>query len=503
MILDDADKTAHGATLDDLFRRAGVRHPEAPALIDPPNRENFTDDAPRRLSFAAADHAISALAARLRQLGLPTDTVVAIQLGNTVEAAIALLAVLRAGMIAAPLPLLWRRQEMTAALQHAGAKAIITTGRIGDYAAAETALQAAADVFAIRYVCGFGRDLPDGVVPLDSCFTEPGHGFAHTPRPEPAAAHTAVVGFDVTASGLVPVARHHAALIVGGLAVFLESGMRPESALLTTIPPASFAGIALTIMPWLLGGGALHLHHGFDPAAFAGQVNALKDGTLVLPGPLLGPLAAADHVAKLANVVALWRAPERLALAPSWRGTAALTDVASFGEFGLLALRRDTDGLVPALPLGAMGAPQELSAGIPVIETAQSAHGTLLLRGPMMPALAFPPGAAQPTQPARDEAGLVDTGYRCRREYDGLVVTAPPAGMVSVGSYRFFGPALEAQIAAHDAGATIAALPDALLGERLAGSAGDEAALTTELRSQGVNPLIAGAFRARQRASAA
>ena len=124
MILDNGDGAAggHGATLDELFRRAGVRHPQATALIDPPNRESFTDGAPRELSYAEADSLTSAFAARLRALGLRTDAVVAIQLPNAVEAVIALLGVLRAGMIAAPLPLLWRQQDIINALQGTGAK---------------------------------------------------------------------------------------------------------------------------------------------------------------------------------------------------------------------------------------------------------------------------------------------------------------------------------------------------------------------------------------------
>ena len=46
--------------------------------------------------------------AKLRGLGLQTDAVVAMQLPNTVESIVTFLGVLRAGMIAAPLPLLWR-----------------------------------------------------------------------------------------------------------------------------------------------------------------------------------------------------------------------------------------------------------------------------------------------------------------------------------------------------------------------------------------------------------
>ncbi len=107
-------------TLDELFRRAGVRRPDALALIDPPNAAEITGSQPRRLTYAQADRAISAFAARLRALRLPPDSVVAIQLANTVDSVVALLGALRAGMIAAPLLLLWRQQEMIAALLRCG-----------------------------------------------------------------------------------------------------------------------------------------------------------------------------------------------------------------------------------------------------------------------------------------------------------------------------------------------------------------------------------------------
>ena len=87
-----------------------------------PNRSSFTDGAPRRLTYAQADRTISAIAARLQRLGLPTDAVVGIQLPNTVESVITLLAVLRAGLIAAPLPLLWRHADAAAALSRLGAR---------------------------------------------------------------------------------------------------------------------------------------------------------------------------------------------------------------------------------------------------------------------------------------------------------------------------------------------------------------------------------------------
>ena len=74
---------------------------------------------------------VSAIAGRLRRIGLHTDAIVGLQLANTVESVLTLLGVLRAGLIAMPLPLLWRRAEAVAALSRVGASALIVSGRVG------------------------------------------------------------------------------------------------------------------------------------------------------------------------------------------------------------------------------------------------------------------------------------------------------------------------------------------------------------------------------------
>src|SRR5262249_59045417 len=58
-------------TLDDLFRAALAQRPDHVALTDPPHREAFTTGAPRRLTYAQADRAVSAIAPRLRPDRLP------------------------------------------------------------------------------------------------------------------------------------------------------------------------------------------------------------------------------------------------------------------------------------------------------------------------------------------------------------------------------------------------------------------------------------------------
>jgi len=393
-------------TLDHLFRRAALREPQRLAL----RGTSLSSGRPCLLSFAEMDRAVGALAARLRELGLPTNAVVAIQLPNTIEGVITLMGVLRAGMIAAPLPAFWPRREIVAALASIGAKAIIGTA-----ANADTLMHAAAELFPVRYVCGFGDHLADGMVSL-AAILAPGGATSEPPaRTRYAADQIAAVTFDTTAHGLVGVARNHGELIAGGIEVMRAAQLAPNSTMLSTLVPGSFAAVALVIVPWLLTGGTLALQQPFDADDFAAQSRALGECHLLLPGPLLAPLAEAGLLGTgVKSIVALWRAPERLADVPDWHGEAPLTDVTAFGEVGLFAARRGG------------------GAANTTIETGLSATGTMLLRGAMVSAQAFPPGAPQL---ATDADGFVDTGFPCRVEQDSVVITGPPAALVS-GAYR-------------------------------------------------------------------
>jgi hypothetical protein len=392
---------------------------------------------------------------------------------------------------------------MVDALGRVGAKAIVTTARIGNTAHAELAMQVAAELFPIRYVCAFGRDLPDGVVPLDEIFAPDQVDVVQPPaRPGSAATHVAAVTFDLGADGLVPVARNHMELVAGGLAPYLESDAAPDAVILSAIPPASFSGMALSVLPWLLSGGTLALHHGFESATFAAQCRLQHGGTIVLPGPALAAIAAAGCLGdQTKSIVALWRSPERLTTSAPWRGDAALIDIASFGEIGLLASRRGLDGMPVPIPCGLIETPHGAAGAVNVAETMRTAAGTLALRGPMVPRHAFPPGAEHGPEPhlAADAAGFVESGFGCRLERDSqtLAVTGPRGGITTIGGYRFRTRDFDAQVASVDPAATIVALPDALLGQRLAGATPDRAATAALLLASGANPLIAGAFRPR------
>lgn len=486
------ERTAVNATLDDLFRGALARRPDAIALADPADRADFTDGAARRLTYAEADRAITALAARLRAFGLPTDSVVAIQLPNTVESVIALLAVMRAGLIAAPLPQLWRHADAATALSRVAARTLICCQRVGDTVHGDLAMHIAMETFTIRFLCGFGTDLPDGVVPIDDIFSSHDEPPA-IERAGTAADHVALVTFDVTADGIVPVARSHAELLVAGLAVTLEAAIAPHTALLGALAPGSFAGIATTVVPWLLSGGTLVLHQPFAPEVFARQHADERCTVAVLPGPMVTRLADA-RLLDGTTALAVWRAPERMPASAASRGT--LIDIPVFGEIGLIAMRRGAHGTPSAIPAG-----RRVAHDVHLLTVARTPAGTIALSGPMVPKAPFPPGAERGHAPKlKITDGAIDTGYSCSidRMTETLTVNGPPAGIVSIGGYRFALRALQELIAGIEDGSTLAALPDVLAGHRLAGSGADRDAICDALLAHGANPLLVAAFRARR-----
>jgi hypothetical protein len=494
-------QSAAPPTLDGLFRRLLARQPDALALADPPDKARVTGQPPLRLTFAQADRAIAALAAHFVEAGLPANSVIAVQLPNTVEFVLTVLAAHRAGLVVALLPQLWRQAELTVALNRTGARAVVTTGRIDGVSHADLAMNAAVEAFSIRHVCGFGDDLPEGMAFLDDV-------IAKAPAAAPSAVQdgrrAAIISFDVTADGFRAVPRTHLHLIAGGLAIFLESGVPQGATTLSAFAPSSFAGVTSSLVIWLLSGGALILHHPFDAGVLKQQINEQACDTLVAPAPLVLRLAEAGTLSRmpaLHHVIGLWRGPEQVASSLAWPAEQArLTDVYLFGEAGLFGARRADDGAPNLIQVGPHRAPRDAENASITGEILLTPKGTLALRGPMIPVAAYAPSAPSGNSPiAQPPLDHVDTGYAARldRTTGALCITAPPSGIMAVGGYRFLAHDLQEWAKRLGQGALLTALPDRLSGHRLAGRAQDNARAREAFSELGLNPLMSEAFRDR------
>ncbi|WFU13548.1 class I adenylate-forming enzyme family protein [Bradyrhizobium sp. CB3481] len=493
-------------TLDTLFKRNLARQPDAMALVDPPNKVRITGQPPKRLTFAQADRMISSLAAHFIESGLPSNSVIAVQLPNTIEFAITVLAAFRAGLVVAVLPLLWRQSELTMALNRTAARAIVTIGKVDGVIYSDLAMNAAAEAFSIRHVCGFGSDLPEGMASLDNAI------FRESPTARAViqdGRKPALISFDVTADGFRPVPRAHLSLIAGGLAISLESDVPQGATVLSAFSPMSFAGLASSLALWLLSGGTLVLHHPFDDEVLEQQVSEQRCDTLIAPAGLalrLDEMDLAARMPSLRHVIGLWRTPEQVGSSAGW-GTknATLTDVYLFGEAGLFGARRIAEDGSPApIKPGPHGAPRDLPGASIAGEVLLTTRGTLGLRGPMVPVAAYapppPPSDSMIAAPPRD---YVDTDYAARldRVTGAINITAPPSGVMAVGGYRFLAQDLQEWARRLGQGALLTALPDRLSGHRLAGRALDNARARDALTELGLNPLMVEAFRDRSSAA--
>ena len=217
----------------------------------------------------------------------------------------------------------------------------------------------------------------------------------------------------------------------------------------------SFAGLASSLVIWLLSGGTLVLHHPFDEDVLEQQINEQACDTLIAPAQLalrLDEIDLAARLPSLRNVIGLWRAPEQVASSACWTAQqATLTDVYLFGEAGLFGARRIAEDGAPALiKPGPHGAPRELPGSSIAGEILLTPRGTLGLRGPMVPVAAYapppPPSDSLIAPPPRD---YVDTDYAARldrvdrrdlhhraalRHHGGRRLPVPGAGPAGMGA---------------------------------------------------------------------
>ena len=488
------DGAARAPSLDDLFRRSVARRPEAEALIDPQDKPRVTGGAPLRLTYADADRAIANLAAHFADVPLPAGSTVAIQLPNTVEMFLSVLAAMRAGLNVALIPLLWRKADLTDALNRIGARAIVTMSRIDGVDYTAHAIDAAVDAFSIRHICAFGANVPDGLAALDEIVF--GNGDADPRLSSRDAQRASFVTFDVTAAGLVVVPRTQVQLIANGLGLTMGLNLPAEPRIMSAIMPSSAAGFCLSGVAWLISGGTLLLHHPFDESVLLQALAGEACTDFIAPAPLalrLGENPEFLAAAELGQVIGLWRNPDQALGSSVWTGPQGFHDVLAFGEAGFVPTMRDNTGAATPINMRA----HALSASVG--EIVMTNMGTLGLRGPVVPSLAYADERDGNGFRTPAPADIIDTGFAARHDpATGTVhLTAPPAGLIGVGGYRFRAGELEDWSHRLPQGGLLTALPDRMTGHRLAGRTVNTAAARGILSELGLNPLVGEAFRDR------
>ncbi len=290
-------------TVDELFRRHAGSTPHAIAVMDPANRLAICDGEPRRVTFAQLDDEVNRLAVQLIAHEIGKDDIVAIQLPNTIELVAAYLAIGRIGAIASPFPVQYRQYEYEQLLGFLGAKAMLTTTRIGERRNAEILAQFKATHPVLETILAWGENVPAGVVPLQERMAEPFDETLLTSYLENAVITANDILTICWTSGTEGrpkgVPRSHNEWFISAYATVDVAELTQSDILLNPFPMVNMAGIGGMLVPWVLTGCTLIQHHPFDLPVFLRQIAEEKVTYTVAPPALLNMLLQNDNI--LAN----------------------------------------------------------------------------------------------------------------------------------------------------------------------------------------------------------
>ncbi|THE63960.1 (2,3-dihydroxybenzoyl)adenylate synthase [Salinadaptatus halalkaliphilus] len=251
-------------TLLETFATTVDRHPDQTAVVDPPNTAELVDREPERLTYGELSAAVDAVATALRDRGIGTDDFVVVQLPNTWELAMLYLAIARAGAIASPMPIQWRRHELEHVVDVTDAVAFVGPREFDGFDHVEMAGTVAEESDTLEHAVSFAEIRE-----------------ATTGDAEP----SALEDIDVGANELFNVQWTSGTTAEPKACPMTHNNWHSNPApplcdmtdgetILCAAPLVNMTALGVNYVPWLLTGGTLVLHHPIDLEQMVGQMQA-------------------------------------------------------------------------------------------------------------------------------------------------------------------------------------------------------------------------------------
>lgn len=270
------------------------------AVIDPNNKAALCSTPMYALTYAELDHKVNQVASALHKHGIGKDDIVALQLPNIVELVISYFAICKIGAISSPIPVQFREFECTQLLQSLNAKAVITMNQINERPYAAMYNEIRSNIVSVETIFTF--DAAENAVQIDLDTQE-------------------VIKFDspsITANDIFTVCwtsgtegkpkgvpRSHNEWFVSAYASVDAAKLTAEDRILLTFPLVNMAGIGGVLVPWVLCGGTLVLHHPFDFPTFLAQIDQQRITYTLVPPSLLTMMIKNEAILAGRNIQAL------------------------------------------------------------------------------------------------------------------------------------------------------------------------------------------------------
>jgi hypothetical protein len=417
------------------------------ALVDDPDRESWNSAAPQELTYAELDRRVDAMAGFFRMAGLQPDAIIALDAPPTSDTVIILLAALRAGLIAFPVPSLWTRRDCMAILSPLAPKAVIVTSVSKGESRAERLRDVADTIRSTKLVFGYGGGLPGGVMDLAGSLRAddmlPAPSLEREGEPAEHAATITANGAPAASTRLH--ARAHRHWVASGLSFVLEARLRDGANFLLPFSLSGLVGIGAGIVPWLLTAGTLNLHRFDRMPQLAARAQAIDPDAIILPGPLTEPLHAAG----------LWAEEDEPTIGAVWKDQhpdpsreinagRRVIDITTIDDLAFVARRREQPFVVP-LPVGPVSVPSDSGGGSAILEIRIEGHlhrasdsranllgGLLSVRG-----MAVPTAKSIPTEGGQPAMTGIEPGAEgfVRTEIEGRLADGAIRGVVPEGRH--------------------------------------------------------------------
>jgi len=281
-------------TITDLFLRNVHQNPDAPALVDPANRTEFTNGHFTRLTYNDLLTTVDRLAIGLVRLGVGKDDIVMVQLPNIVELVEVYLAVARIGAIISPLPVQYRTHELRQVLGITQPKAFITTTHFMGTNYVEMLQGVLPEFPSVQAIIAIGEALPAGVTSFAEIIAAPHDAAALKTYIEanPVDANECYTICWTSGTEAEPkgVPRSHNHWITIAYATVDGAELAPGCNLLNPFPMVNMSAIGGMLVPWLLTGGKMVMHQPLNLPVFLQQIGQEQINYTVAPPVLMNLL---------------------------------------------------------------------------------------------------------------------------------------------------------------------------------------------------------------------
>jgi len=260
--------------LSDLFQRNASKNPTTTALVDAPNKEDFSIGPPRRLTHRELDKEVRRLASLFLTEGFMKDDIILAQIPNISELVILYLAASQIGLILSPIPVQYRAKEIRDIVSAIEPKAYFTTTRCKTFNHAEY-FEKKINSSQIK-IYAWGKELPGSAISLDTLMLRDSDDDLlgdYLKTLDTSADDVFTICWTSGTEGQPKgVPRTHNNWITTGVGNIDGVGLKKGDCLLIPFPAVNMASIGALLVPWLMTGGKLVLHHPFDMKIFLDQI---------------------------------------------------------------------------------------------------------------------------------------------------------------------------------------------------------------------------------------